>query len=76
MKRQKDIGRTRRAPEKHHMKVLKATPRFALGDELREHSLSPWDEKETKHTRAKVNAPHPTDAAHPRCDTGQAHSSK
>ena len=36
-----------------------------LGDELREHPLSPWDEQEVKHTRAKVNAPHPTDSSTP-----------
>ena len=39
--------------------------RFALGDELREHPLSPWDEQEAKLTRARVNAPHPTDTSTP-----------
>jgi len=33
---------------------------FALGDELWEHPLSPWDEQQAKLTRAKVDAPHPT----------------
>ena len=54
-------------PAKTPQEVVKgyAQHQFALGDELREHPLSPWDEQEAKHTRAKVNAPHPTDSSTP-----------
>ena len=39
--------------------------RFALGDELREHPIKPWYEQEANLTRAKVNAPNPTDTSTP-----------